>query len=452
MKLFLTLIVAHGLSGQPSDSPFDLDSAVEHETLDEESPLRVGCTLAETLLARSDLLKTCWGKSIDDLKSAAAAFEETALCGGGAVVLPEESARKLENAEAAAKAATAEVEAAERAYAAAKASVDAYGTWVAEGKTQEVIEDYARKLATLRGAEVVLEGAKQREAGALAARLAAKDAAERLRKKLTLQAARPKYEALGRSFAKSITPSGQGLEELLDAPERRAACHEFRRAWLDSFSTDRATEAKAKDETQKEESRTSAHFEDILRKAQGIGSALTEGNAVMEGAGAPDRLVASIAAGLGGEAKQDGTQLVLTLNMAGLLFDEEERLAFQPWVRNAFVRASVPLEETEEDPRSELPQEDGIDMVRRFSVTFGTSLYDETDPRLSTYDECFETVLAYHPYPIRMQNPQEQKRFIAKRRSCSTSVRDGRRTRIGSPFGSPSASGQETNQSILRWS
>jgi hypothetical protein len=143
-----------------------------------------------------------------------------------------------------------------------------------------------------------------------------------------------------------------------------------------------------------------ARQQDTLRKAATLASVLGSGNGLAEQAGAPDRIIFSLMTAAGADKKTNGTQAVLTLNLASLFESGAKRVDMDPLVRNLTLRAVLPLSSTEATPVSgaaQLPSGSAADATR-FSLTLGGSLLDHTDPRTEDNAACYRAALAYTPF------------------------------------------------------
>jgi hypothetical protein len=187
------------------------------------------------------------------------------------------------------------------------------------------------------------------------------------------------------------------FERLLEDPDRRAACrllHDLRGV-------------QRKNGASPSQAAESAHRTDILRKAGTLLSGFLGSNGNVEAPGSPDRVSFAVMSALGADEETDGSQILMTLNLASLLFEtEKDRLAASPLVRNLFLRMALPLEATDETLRTQAPgDEDSLpeemqDSVARFSAILGGSLDDDADTRLKQYRDCYESALDYLPFSV----------------------------------------------------
>jgi len=111
---------------------------------------------------------------------------------------------------------------------------------------------------------------------------------------------------------------------------------------------------------------------------------------------------------LGADSRTNGSQLVMSLNLANLYAPtEKDRLALNPTLRNLMLRTNLPLSASENTPTAGSATPTDTNMataaskqdVSRFSVVLGSSIDDDTDERLSVHDRCYNAVLAYRPFP-----------------------------------------------------
>lgn len=239
----------------------------------------------------------------------------------------------------------------------------------------------------------------------------AAQAAEKPGSEKTEKAASTLRVAIEKLTARS--PSIDGFQRYLESPAQRQACSTLRDEVV-SFENDGTV---VKKEEQKYEAKaTQAAVQsrtlDLLRKASPLTTALGSGNGLLEASGAPDRAIFSVMGALGAEQETNGTQVVMTLGLANLFgWSDAERLKQPAAARNLFLRASLPLSATQAEPVAGGPTDaaaatdeaDGAKKdVGRMSFTLGTSLYDQSDPRLDGTPEskesnrdCFRHVLAY---------------------------------------------------------
>ncbi|HMI89185.1 MAG TPA: hypothetical protein VK550_34135 [Polyangiaceae bacterium] len=170
------------------------------------------------------------------------------------------------------------------------------------------------------------------------------------------------------------------------------------------FGTAGGARVKAEDNEAKA-ARIEAHATDLMRKGQNLVSGALSGNGFAEQAGSPDKLVFSLMSALGADSRTNGTQLVMTLNLASLWAKTEaDRLREAVTFRNMTLRATLPLSASESTaPTTEAIAKPTGGDVSRFSMVLGTSLLDETDTRLPSNDDCYETLLALVPFRQREQ-------------------------------------------------
>jgi hypothetical protein len=177
---------------------------------------------------------------------------------------------------------------------------------------------------------------------------------------------------------------------------------------LAAFGANAAKAKEKEDEKQATAERTAAHRADLLRKAESVVSGAFSGNGFNEQPGSPDKIVFSLMGALGADSRTNGSQLVMTLNLANLYAPtEKQRLALNATMRNLMLRANLPLSASENTPTAGSATPTDTDAataaskedVSRFSVVLGSSLADDTDQRLSVHDKCYSAVLAYRPVP-----------------------------------------------------
>lgn len=193
--------------------------------------------------------------------------------------------------------------------------------------------------------------------------------------------------------------SSTGFEEMLNAPERRKACMGLYKTLVGLSGSRPETETGEK-KLSITDLRNDAHIKDILRKSSPLSSIFSGGGGLLEAVGSPDHVAFSLMSALGADAKTLGTQVVMQLNLANLLYpNDTDRLKLPAATRNLFLRATMPLSATENQPQAGTAKE-GTDTTletSRFSMILGGSLLDESDQRLSTHDDCYELAFAYVP-------------------------------------------------------
>jgi hypothetical protein len=214
--------------------------------------------------------------------------------------------------------------------------------------------------------------------------------------------------------------------------------------------------------------RERAHAKDILRKASALATGLSNGNGLVERPGAPDKVIVSVMSALGAERSSNGTQAVMTLNLASTIWpNDEERLKQSPLVRNLFLRAQLPLDtakggETATGTTTSTTAEPSTaSEVSRFSMILGGSFEDDSDQRLPSNDACNFAILAYLPLPESDKDNEslanERKPYYsicngiaANRRRISWRAGLGFLTEPGMAAGTtPAATGQRTRTELF---
>lgn len=198
---------------------------------------------------------------------------------------------------------------------------------------------------------------------------------------------------------KPAATSAEAFETLARDPVRRQACGALIDDLVALFATDPAGASPKAVAREVDRKRAEARAGDLFRKAGTVAAAAVAGNALTEVAGSPDKIVMSLMTGLGAEENSDGTNLVMTANLAALFFESEaDRLKKPAWVRGLFLRAVLPLEKTAADPvtgdgDAATPAPAGS----RMALQLGGSLLDASDPRLPEHRDCYRAALAYIP-------------------------------------------------------
>jgi hypothetical protein len=197
---------------------------------------------------------------------------------------------------------------------------------------------------------------------------------------------------------------------------RQTKCQAFTSALYEDEAedSDESNAAALASSTLAKDAASQAHATDLLRKGSNLSSALSSAAGIIEKPGAPDAVTASIMSALGADRATQGTQAVFTLNLAALFQPHrDERLKTAAAWRNLFLRASMPLDSVEgnnlspaaaasEETDATEPPPDPAEPpetpdVTRFNFVLGTSLFDDTDPRLETPQKCFTSVVDYLP-------------------------------------------------------
>ncbi len=213
-------------------------------------------------------------------------------------------------------------------------------------------------------------------------------------------------------FAKAKTTFNAALAVAQHSAKRSPVDFEAKvdnTAWMDACSGLRSRQLKAgvlssADASENAESAAkAARATDVLRKAASVPSVVGGGGGFLETGGAPDRVVYSLFSALGADQKTNGTQMLMTLNL-GQVWPGNTPIEDQPaWIRNLFVRATVPLTATKEVPVGGGETSEAASgtppNVSRMSFVVGTSLSDNTDPRVAANRPCYLSVLSYAPFP-----------------------------------------------------
>jgi hypothetical protein len=242
-------------------------------------------------------------------------------------------------------------------------------------------------------------------------------------------AERPRPEVLAAAFAYAhvedalVAPKIVNealLLSVLESPARTRACLEYREAILKSF---REVDAKAASNGElaaaraQETDRERAHFDDVLRKAAPLFGTLVSSSGRAERPGAPDTIAAAIMTAAGADRASDGTNLLFTFNLAGLLSslaarEPGARTTSPAYGRHLFFQLGLPLGGAEAGISSSpsaaqssaaAPSTNalgGLGSLQRsspVSMVLGGSLLDDSDPRLSSNDECYRVVDALTP-------------------------------------------------------
>lgn len=263
------------------------------------------------------------------------------------------------------------------------------------GSTKSAVSHLKDKVAAIKAAE-----ARAKDATLTAVdRKAAKKEADRIGQEM-------------RSIADRITARKvTEFESYLENTSQRKACDRLRAAYIAYGAS--APKAAARDEDSATKAAVRARAQDILRKAAPLTSALGSGNGFLEGGGAPDRAIFSLLTALGADQATNGTSAVMTLGLANLFgWTDEERLSKPAAARNLFLRSTLPLSATKPDPIAGAPADTPSGgstpaSVTRMSFVLGTSLLDDTDPRLGKKKsadgqgdkdanmECYRSVVHY---------------------------------------------------------
>lgn len=275
-------------------------------------------------------------------------------------------------------------------------------------------------------------------------------------------------ESVRTALVKLTARAPGGFESFLTDATRVKACAALRDGYV-TFDAGTATttqiakvtkEEQAKDELDSRGAAETARAQDLLRKASPLSSVLGTGNGFVELGGAPDRAIFTIMGALGADQKTTGTQVVMTLGLSTLFgLSDEKRLRLEAPLRNLFLRTGLPLSVTEPAPLvgdGAPSTADAETAVSRMSFVLGTSLLDNSDPRLfGTNRDCYRLVPAYHWNAVSLAADQELQRERARSFDvCNRRAAERQRLAIRGGLGLLTENGDthvETLGAVLVW-